>query len=141
MKSAAELTEVFRAQGLKVTPQRLAIFEALQADTGHPTAETVFDRVVGEQPTMSLRTVYQTLNDLVGMGELHQLDLGNGPARFDTTIDAHHHVMCESCGVVADVHADFTAIELPATLADQFSVTTTEVVFRGRCSRCATKTV
>ena len=140
MKSPAELTEVFRAQGLKVTPQRLAVFEALLADADHPTAEAVYERVVSELPTVSLRTVYQTLNDLVSMGELQQLDLGTGSARFDTTSGSHHHVLCESCGLVADVHADFAGIVIPADLAERFAITSTEVVFRGQCSRCATKT-
>ncbi|MDH4171160.1 MAG: transcriptional repressor, partial [Acidimicrobiia bacterium] len=56
VKSPAELTEVFRAQGLKVTPQRLAVFEALLADADHPTAEAVYERVVSALPTVSLRT-------------------------------------------------------------------------------------
>ena len=139
MKSPAELVEVFRAQGLKMTPQRLAVFEALDADADHPTAEAVYERVSGDLPTISLRTVYQTLNDLVGMGELQQLDLGTGSTRFDTTPGPHHHVMCETCGLVRDVVADFDGIEIPEALADEFSITTTEVVFRGQCSRCATK--
>jgi len=122
-----------------MTPQRLAVFEALRADADHPTAEAVYERVSNDLPTISLRTVYQTLNDLVSMGELQQLDLGTGSSRFDTTTGAHHHVLCESCGEVRDVHGDFAGIELPSALADDFSVTATEVVFRGQCSRCATK--
>ena len=57
-------------------------------------------------PTISLRTVYQTLNDLAAMGELRQLDLGTGSARFDPNLDAHHHLVCERCGKVVDVYAD-----------------------------------
>ncbi len=57
-------------------------------------------------PTISLRTVYQTLNDLAAMGELVQLELGTGSARFDPNLDAHHHLVCDRCGKVLDVDVD-----------------------------------
>ena len=69
VKSPSDLTESFRAKGLKITPQRLRIFEVLHDSDRHPTAESVYDEVRVEMPTISLRTVYQTLNDLAGMGE------------------------------------------------------------------------
>ena len=75
MKSPAELTELFREQGLKITPQRVSIFKVLHENGEHPTAEAVYDAVRGEMPSISLRTVYQTLNDLASMGEVGQLDL------------------------------------------------------------------
>jgi len=64
------LTELFRARGLKVTPQRQAIFRVLHGETTHPTADAVYDAVSESMPTISLRTVYQTLNDLTAMGEV-----------------------------------------------------------------------
>ncbi|HEY5154597.1 MAG TPA: transcriptional repressor, partial [Acidimicrobiales bacterium] len=64
MKSPAELTHAFRAQGLKVTPQRQRIFTVLYDNPEHPTAEAVYASVSADMPTISLRTVYQTLNDL-----------------------------------------------------------------------------
>src|SRR5947209_537038 len=103
MKSPAELTDLFRAQGLKVTPQRQAIFKILHTSEVHPTAEAVHAEVTRELPTVSLRTVYQTLNDLAAMGELVQLDLGTGSARFDPTLSPHHHLVCDGCGRVTDI--------------------------------------
>src|SRR5437868_280342 len=78
VKTPAELTELFRARGLKVTPQRQAIFHVLHGETTHPTAEAVYEAVSTTMPTISLRTVYQTLNDLAAMGEVLALDLGTG---------------------------------------------------------------
>ena len=78
MRSPIEMVELFRRQGLKVTPQRELIFEILWRAGHHPTAESVYAEARTQMPTMSLRTVYQTLNDLAAMGELHQLDLGTG---------------------------------------------------------------
>src|SRR3954469_21156156 len=94
MKTPEELTALFRARGLKVTPQRQCIFRILHGSDAHPTAEAVYAPASAEMPTMSLRTVYQTLNDLAEMGELQQLELGTGSARFDPTLDPHHHLVC-----------------------------------------------
>ncbi len=141
MKSVDVLTEQFRARGLKVTPQRQSIFRALASTTAHPTAESVYATVSAEMPTISLRTVYQTLNDLTAMGELSTLDLGTGSTRFDPNVEPHHHLVCDGCGAITDVHAEFPGVAVPRDgEAEGFEVTTTEIVFRGRCAACASST-
>ena len=137
MKTPDELTGLFRERGLKVTPQRQCIFRALHETRLHPTAESVYDEVRQEMPTISLRTVYQTLNDLAAMGELLHLDLGTGSARFDPNVEAiHHHLVCESCGLVRDVHAEVGPLD-PDSLPDGFTVSGAELVVRGRCAACS----
>ncbi len=141
MKSADVLTAQFRAQGLKVTPQRQSIFRALASTTAHPTAEAVYATVSAEMPTISLRTVYQTLNDLTAMGELSALDVGTGSTRFDPNIEPHHHLVCDACGRITDLHADFPGVAVPTRgEAEGFQVLATEIVFRGRCADCAPST-
>jgi Fe2+ or Zn2+ uptake regulation protein len=137
VKSPDELTEEFRRLGLKVTPQRQRIFRALYDSPEHPTAESVYESVRVEMPTISLRTVYQTLNDLAAMGELRQLDLGTGSSRFDPNLEAHHHLVCDRCGKVLDVYADASGVEVPSARRQGFTITTTQVVFRGTCAECA----
>jgi Fe2+ or Zn2+ uptake regulation protein len=136
VKSPDELTRIFRARGLKVTPQRQAIFRALHGSTVHPTAETVYATVSRDMPTISLRTVYQTLHDLADMGEVVALDLGTGAVRYDTHIGPHHHLVCESCGDVQDLETDFPGVVVPEGGAPGFEVMATEIVFRGRCRDC-----
>jgi Fe2+ or Zn2+ uptake regulation protein len=136
MRSPPELTDAFRAQGLKVTPQRQAIFRILHGSAEHPTAEAVYAAASAEMPTISLRTVYQTLNDLAEMGEIVALDLGTGAARFDPNLDAHHHLVCGRCGKVIDVYADASTVEVPASERHGFDIAATEVVFRGTCPEC-----
>lgn len=139
MKTPAELTDLFRAQGLKVTPQRQCIFRVLHGNATHPTAETVYAAASAEMPTISLKTVYQTLNDLATMGEIALLDLGTGSGRFDPNVEGtHHHLVCEQCGKVRDVFADFGELEVPAGLREGFTLGRAEVVFRGRCQDCST---
>ena len=137
MKSVAELTELFRAQGLKVTPQRQCIFRALHDNDAHPTAESVFLQARAEMPTMSLKTVYQTLNDLAAMGEIQQLDLGTGSSRFDPNVGRHHHMVCVRCGKVRDLVADYSGITVPAGQRQGFTLGSAEVVFRGLCDECS----
>ncbi len=136
MKSPDQLAARFRAAGRKVTPQRLGIFGVVAGSTEHPSAELVWDRVRAEMPTISLKTVYQTLNELAELGEIQALDLGTGSLRFDPTAEAHHHLVCRGCGRVQDVHADFTDVQVPEAAGDGFVVSSTEIVFRGWCPAC-----
>ena len=73
MRTPAELVDAFRANGLKVTPQRRLLFDLLHDNTSHPTADALFTQASAQMPGISLRTVYQTLNDLTSMGELRQV--------------------------------------------------------------------
>src|SRR5688500_17419701 len=137
VRSPSELTELFRERGLKVTPQRIAVFRALDRNDAHPTAESVHAWVTSEMPSVSLRTVYQVLNDLASMGELQQLDLGTGSTRFDPNVDAHHHLVCTACGKVRDLYADFRSVRVPPGAEQGFTIDSAEVVFRGRCDTCS----
>jgi len=136
MRTPTELTALFRERGRKVTPQRQAIFRILHGAEVHPSAESVYAAAATEMPTISLRTVYQTLNDLAEMGELRALDLGTGAARFDPNLDAHHHLVCETCGRVVDVYADASTVQLPPAARHGFEIAATQVVFRGTCAEC-----
>jgi Fe2+ or Zn2+ uptake regulation protein len=137
MHSPEELTQRFRERGLKVTPQRQAVFRVLYQNHTHPSAETVYEQVAEQMPTISLRTVYQTLNDLTDMGEILHLELGTGSARFDSNVeDAHHHLVCEGCGLVRDVEADLDSLKFNEALPAGFRVSETEILVRGLCEHC-----
>jgi Fe2+ or Zn2+ uptake regulation protein len=136
MRTPDELTELFRANGLRATPQRQSVFRALHGNQQHPTAEAVHALVVQDMPTVSLRTVYATLHDLAALGEIGELDLGTGSVRFDPNVTPHHHLVCDRCGRVHDVEAMFASIRLPDDLDHGFEVSGTEIVFRGRCAQC-----
>jgi Fe2+ or Zn2+ uptake regulation protein len=138
VRSPGELVEVFRAQGRRVTAQRQCIFEVLDGDTSHPTAEAVYERVRARIGRISLKTVYQTLHELVDLGEVAALDLGTGTVRFDPNVGTgHHHLVCRACGVVRDVEVDLPDLpELPVEATQGFALGPAEVVFRGLCPNC-----
>ena len=137
MQSPDALTDLFRAHGRKITAQRQCIFRALEGDVTHPSAERVYEKVRTQMPNVSLKTVYQTLNDLADLGEIAALDLGTGSARFDPNVGAsHHHLVCRSCGKVRDVEAHFPNLKIPPAAAQGFDIRSAEVVFRGQCDEC-----
>ncbi len=128
---------MFRSTGRKVTPQRQCIFRLLQGNGAHPSAEAVHAAAATEMPTISLKTVYQTLHDLTDLGEITALDVGTGSTRFDPNVGAaHHHLVCRRCGAVRDLAADLAAPELPEGATLGFAVGPAEVVFRGLCPDC-----
>lgn len=102
-------------------------------NTGHPTADAVFSAARAEMPMISLKTVYQILNDLADLGEVQALDLGTGSIRFDPNVDEHQHAVCDRCGTVFDV----VLAAAPELLgADGFVVHDIAVTFRGICGAC-----
>jgi len=133
VRTPAELSDLFRARGRKVTPQREAVFRALHGNDAHPTAEAVHAAVVADMPSVSLRTVYGVLNDLADMGEVLALDVGTGATRFDPNVGVHHHLVCTACGRVRDISA--VPVDVPPV--DAFTIDDAEVVFRGRCDDCS----
>ena len=137
MRSPEELTALFRAHGRKVTAQRQCIFRVLHGDVTHPTAESVHAAARAQMETISLKTVYQTLNELAALGEVAALDLGTGTTRFDPNVDGlHHHLVCRQCGKVRDLHVDYSGVTVPDGAEDGFEVSGAEVIFRGRCATC-----
>src|SRR5262245_34769114 len=131
-----------RASGLKLTPQRMAIVRELCADPTHPTAQELYERLRPALPTMSFATVYNTLDALASAGLCAALSLAPGPARFDPNMEAHHHAVCDRCGLVRDVPAELPprAVGPPAgaiASAPGFRVRSVERIYRGLCAACA----
>ncbi|WP_437959067.1 transcriptional repressor [Sorangium sp. So ce119] len=138
-----------RSSGLKLTPQRLAIVRELAADPTHPTAQELFERLRPALPTMSFATVYNTLDALASAGLCVALSLSPGASRFDPNMAAHHHAVCDRCGLVRDVpceprdpgasSAERSGESVPAQLpaAPGFEVRAVERIYRGICASCA----
>jgi Fe2+ or Zn2+ uptake regulation protein len=137
MQTAEELTTLFRNQGLRVTPQRQAIFRLLHDNDRHPTVDSLYDAARTEMSTISLKTVYQTVHDLEALGQVSLLDLGTGSVRVDPNVEVeHHHLVCSKCGLVRDVPLS-AAPTLPAAYDAEFRTRAVEVIFRGVCAPCA----
>lgn len=122
-----------------MTPQRRAVAEVLDGEHIHLSAEAVHTRAQQRLPEISLATVYNTLNELVTMGEVREVAAGAGPKRYDPNVRiGHHHLVCTSCGDLRDVQPAGEGLsELRPDDTHGFRVTGVEIVFRGLCASCA----
>ena len=137
MQSPDALVRLFREQGLRITPQRRAIFELLADDDSHPTAEEVFRRVSSAMPDISRTTVYNTIRELVALGKLVEVeDISAAGTRYDTRTGVHHHLFCVGCHALVDVAHDFGGLDLPAEEASGYQVIRRQVTFYGYCPAC-----
>jgi Fur family peroxide stress response transcriptional regulator len=136
MRPIEELIHLIRERGGKITPQRLAVYEALLADGSHPSAEAIHERVRRSQPTISLATVYKTLNELVALGELRRFDI-HGTSHFDARTDPHAEVVCLSCNVIVDVPSQGSQ-RLPDLSG--FQIVGQTQTFYGYCPACRERT-
>ena len=129
-----------RAAGVKLTHQRLMIFEAVASSLEHPSAEAVHRAVQATVPTVSLDTVYRTLWLLTDLGLLNTLGVRQESMRFDANVESHHHYVCSRCGLVRDFESDdLDALKIPRTVERFGQVVSTHVEVRGVCERCAKK--
>lgn len=137
--STPDLLDRLRARGWRVTPQRRAVVAALEGEHVHRTADQVHARAREVVPEVSLATVYNTLNELVQLGEITELRLAEGSARYDPkTGPDHHHLVCRACGSIFDVEPEgVEVLALPAEQRHGMRIDGVEVVFRGRCADCA----
>jgi Fe2+ or Zn2+ uptake regulation protein len=137
MRTADELMTMMREHGLRVTPQRMCIVAHLADNASHPTVEALYDATRVQMPTISLKTVYQTVHDLEDLGEVRLLDVGTGQVRVDPNVEQrHHHLVCSACGRVSDVSVDFPQLKLPRRYRLGFEVDAVDVIFRGTCEDC-----
>ena len=124
--------------GLKVTPQRLAIYNLLMDCAAHPSAEWVYRKITGTWPTISFDTVNRTLLTFAEIGVIDTVESYSLSRRFDSLVEKHHHLHCTRCGQIIDFcDASLDNVPLPAHLGNDFTVTGTRVVISGVCSECA----
>lgn len=129
-----------RQAGLKVTPQRMAVYRALIETTEHPSADAVFRKVRRVFPSISLDTVNRTLLTLNDLGVAFAVEGSGDAKRFDANLKTHQHFKCIKCRRIIDFHHEFfDRIEPPENLANRFSVHRTTVYLEGLCDVCKGK--
>ncbi len=89
--------------GLKITPQRIAVYEAVISLNNHPTAENVIDYIKINQPNIATGTVYKTLDTLVNCGIINKVKTDIDIMRYDAIIERHHHLFCAESDRIEDL--------------------------------------
>ena len=135
-----ETAQILREKGLKVTPQRIAVYNMLRSTTEHPNAETIYKTLEPTNPTMSLATVYKTLDFFKQLGLVQELNVGEGRSRYDAVVDWHPHTVCTCCGKVGDLHMEALK-NVSQKLAPEldFEVEMEQLILYGKCSECRQK--
>jgi Fur family peroxide stress response transcriptional regulator len=129
-----------RENGLPVTTQRRAVFEAILDRTDHPTAEQLYRAVRGQLPQISRMTVHRILATFVSLGLVAQTCHPGSAARFDPKLRQHHHLVCLVCGRIIDVEDPrLNHIPWPKVNPRKFQIEGYHVHFRGSCARCRQK--
>ena len=121
--------------GLRITPQRIAIIQYLNGNTVHPSVEDIYKTLVDEYPSMSIATVYNTLEALTNRGYLRELTIDPQKKRFDPNMKPHNHLMCLACKKIIDVHRDIK-VHLPPKEQGDFEIHGHHIEFYGVCSIC-----
>jgi Fur family transcriptional regulator, stress-responsive regulator len=137
--TTAEFERLLRGTDLRVTRPRLAVLNAVY---GHPHADTssIIGVVRGDLGDVSSQTVYNALRALTDAGLVRHIQPPGSVARYESRVgDNHHHIVCRSCGSVADVDCAVGATPCLTPSDDHgYAVDEAEVVFRGLCPGCST---
>jgi Fur family transcriptional regulator, peroxide stress response regulator len=136
VRTPSELVDRFRAEGLRVTPQRELIFQLLHQNASHPTADAIYLAASQTMSTISVKTVYQVLSDLRDLGEIQSWEFGTGALRYDPNLTDHHHLVCTTCDAVFDVAVDASDLSLARSQKQGFAVDSVEITYRGQCESC-----
>jgi len=139
--SSPDFPQLLRDAGLRVTRPRLAVLDTL-VQLAHADTESVIGAVRRELPEVSHQAVYDSLRTLTAAGLARRIQPSGSLARYEVRVgDNHHHVVCRSCGAIADV--DCAVGEIPCLTASDdhgFVIDEAEVIYWGLCPACSTRT-
>lgn len=126
------LSQKLASSGLRSTPQREVVYSVLLQKRDHPTADEVYARVREEMPTISLATVYNCLEALVGCEVIRAVNFERGPTRYCPNLVPHAHFLDEASGEAYDVALPTALLnEVRAVLPAGYNASSVEIIFRG----------
>jgi len=135
-KQAEKIVQLLKAKGLRVTPQRFAVYANLLERQDHPTAEQILSDLNQDAPTSSQATVYLSLQTLRDSGLVREVLLEQGVCRYDANIEPHHHFRCKSCGEIEDIMWNaFEGLGFQQ-IRSGLQIDSYEVTVNGVCDRC-----
>ena len=136
-----QMLERLKANELRITPQRYAILNVLAHSYEHPSAESIHTKLIEHYPTMSLATVYKTINLLKKEGEVLELGFSELGNRYDGNKPyPHPHVICTECGKIVDPsQLDLEDITNKMMAETGFKIVSHRLDFMGICPDCLSK--
>jgi len=129
-----------REIGLNITPQRMAIYKALLNDDSHPNPEAIYQSITPEYPTISMATVYKTLETFARYGIISMVTTLHNTVRYDPITKRHHHIVCVRCKKVIDLlDQDLDSIKIPNKIKKNNQLINYSVHFNVICPECKGK--
>ena len=123
--------------GLRVTPQRLAIFRLIHKSEEHPNTDIVFRKIRKRFSNISFDTVNRTLLSFARIGIMKVVEGYGNPKRFDPRLETHHHFHCVRCNRIIDFQEiSIENLEIPDSIAKEHTVIDKKLVLEGICNRC-----
>ncbi|MHB8621687.1 MAG: Fur family transcriptional regulator [Chloroflexota bacterium] len=121
----------------RLTPQRRAVLEAVEANENHPTAAQIYGAVKAVHPRIAFGTVYNALHHLSRAGQILQLEFGDDASRYDRRTDRHDHAICTVCGRLVDLDVRLPSnLRREASRSSGFSIGQHTTQFYGLCPTC-----
>jgi Fur family peroxide stress response transcriptional regulator len=141
MRDIPALTSGLQKAGMRLTPQRLAICELLGNSSEHPTAMAIYEQLRPRFPSLSLATVYNTLERLVGLGLITVLgDAGDDALHYDADTEPHVNLACISCARIIDIPSNHVnEMDSEITAASGFKILGARLLYYGLCPDCQKK--
>lgn len=131
------IMHTLKKHGLRVTPQRFAVYSNLLNRPDHPTVDKMRVELNSQGPVSSQATIYSSLQALESAGLVRAVYIEPGVSRYDANTQPHHHFCCNSCGSIEDIPWQaFADLDLSQVAAQ---AKTYEVVVRGTCQNCQSK--
>ena len=141
MSDLTTLTHALQEAKMRVTPQRVAICQLLAASHEHPTAAMIYDELKPRFSSLSLATVYNTLETLVGLGVVNVLGhAGDDKVHYDADTEPHVNLACISCSRIIDIPSEHvTHLDSEITAASGYKLLGARVLYYGLCPACQKK--
>lgn len=137
LRRIEQFERIHGEQGLPITIQRRAIFEAMLERDDHPTADQVYETVQRRIPQISRMTVYRILTTFVQLKLITKICHPGSSARFDAMVAQHHHLVCLQCERIMDLAEErLNQVAWPDVRRYGFLIENYHIHFRGLCARC-----
>lgn len=139
IKNIDEIIKLFKKNNLKLTLQRANIYSYLISTNEHPTVDTIYKNIKSIMPTISLATVYKTLNTLVESGLIRIINVCEENFRYDSNTNLHGHMKCELCNAIEDLYINENLTKSIITCGS--NVKHFDLFLYGTCDKCLKNTV
>ena len=134
MKDIGKVDIYLSEHGIKPSYQRIKVFDYLIKNKNHPTVDNIHKELIGEIPTLSKTTVYNTLKLFHEKGIVLIINIEDNETRFDADLSNHGHFKCKKCGEIYDFDLNENNLNLPSL--NDYSIDEQHIYLKGICPKC-----